>query len=129
MPGTNTSEAPVDAIPIKRKNRLRMCLYTSLSFLVASVGMFIVLGLTRHAHDLGYTGPKNTFEGPSVRLAGWLPGMCTHDLQVEFELVFIAADPKEGTITLDWRIIGQAHSPCTNATLFACRDINIFFDK
>ena len=73
MPGTNTSEAPVDAIPVKRKNRLRMCLYTSLSFLVVSVGMFIVLGLTRHAHDLGYKGPKNTFEGPSVRLAVGCP--------------------------------------------------------
>ena len=49
--------------------------------------------------------------------------------QIQLEVVLISADPREGTMTLDWNIMGEIRSPCSPSNLTACTSVNIFFDK
>lgn len=57
------------------------------------------------------------------------PGLFPRSVeQIEFEAVLISADPKAGSMRVDWRILGEKNSQCRADNLGACTEVNVFFD-
>ena len=74
-----------------------------------------LLGLHLDSRDFRYV-PDNDivpFNGRTLRI----------------EAVFISANPFDGSMTMDWTILGEEKSLCDLQNLSACTDVNIFFDE
>jgi len=74
-----------------------------------------MLGLHLHSRDFRYVPDSDIdpFIGRTLRI----------------EAVLIGANPFDGSMTMDWTILGEEKSLCNAQNLGACTDINIFFDK
>ncbi|KAJ7589987.1 hypothetical protein C8J56DRAFT_1025257 [Mycena floridula] len=99
------------------QRRLRLWMFFCLTALIFSPIASILIGLNFHARDF-YDNDKESrvvYSGRTIVL----------------EVVLIAADPKQGTLTLDWTMMGEANSLCsrTTPTPTNCSNINLFFDN
>ena len=43
-------------------------------------------------------------------------------------MVLISADPKAGSMRMDWRVLREVNTPCRADNVGACGEIDIFFD-
>lgn len=48
--------------------------------------------------------------------------------QLDFEVVLISADPKAGSMRMDWRILSEVNSPCRPDNTAACSEVEVMFD-
>lgn len=94
--------------------RLIGWLVTCVAFVILAPVISIVMGVTMHARDMAYPGNDG------------LPQFNGRIL--DFEMVLISADPKAGSMRLDWKILGEENSPCRPDNLAACTDVEIMFD-
>ncbi|KAG2008798.1 hypothetical protein CC2G_014190 [Coprinopsis cinerea AmutBmut pab1-1] len=93
--------------------RVRFWFWFSVAFTLLAPIVSIVLGITLHDKDMTYPVPSaDNFDGRTLN----------------FEVVLVAADPKDGTMKVDWTLVGEEKSPCRADNLDACTDVNVFFD-
>jgi len=95
--------------------KIRWWVFCFVVAIVASPVFSVLLGLNLHAREFQdqQDGAQSLFAGRTV----------------ELEVTLIAADPKQGRMTLDWRIMGELQSACSPANLTACTSVNIYFDN
>ncbi|KAF5348056.1 hypothetical protein D9758_010006 [Tetrapyrgos nigripes] len=102
-----------EAQPAKRSRRIRYWIFICILALVLSPTVSVLVGLNFHARDFSYTGAESEYPGRQILL----------------EAILISADPKLGTLTLDWNVMGEANSSCSKENLTTCSDVGIFFDN
>ncbi|KAJ7575899.1 hypothetical protein C8J56DRAFT_405531 [Mycena floridula] len=121
MPSSGKTEDEKKAMDEEKKasqrRRLRLWMFFCLTALIFSPIVSILIGLNFHARDF-YDNDKESrvvYSGRTIVL----------------EVVLISADPKLGTLTLDWTMMGEANSLCsrTTPTPTNCSNINLFFDN
>lgn len=97
------------------RNVLRCWIGSAVAFLILAPLISIILGLHLHARDFQYIPDDDivSFNGRTLQI----------------EAVLISANPSDGSMTMDWTIIGEGKSLCNGGNLDACTDVNIFFDK
>ncbi|KAK7462268.1 hypothetical protein VKT23_007869 [Stygiomarasmius scandens] len=104
------------AKPMQRavsSHRLRYWIFFCIMALVLCPTVSVLVGLNFHARDFSYTGAESKLSGRQILL----------------EAVLISADPKLGTLTLDWTVMGEVNSSCSKENLTTCSDVGIFFDN
>ncbi|RXW22275.1 hypothetical protein EST38_g3568 [Candolleomyces aberdarensis] len=94
--------------------RVKWWLAVCVAFTILAPVISIIMGWTLHAKEMAYPGPGDIplFQGRTIN----------------FEVVLISADPKAGSMKVDWRILGEKNSQCRADNLGACTEVNIFFD-
>ncbi|KAG2006035.1 hypothetical protein CC2G_002389 [Coprinopsis cinerea AmutBmut pab1-1] len=93
--------------------RIRLWIGFCFAFIVLAPVISIVMGYHLHSNDMVYPAePKAEFPGRTISL----------------EVVLVSADPKLGSITLDWSFLRELRSPCSIDNVDACTDVNLFFD-
>ncbi|KAJ2919612.1 hypothetical protein MD484_g799, partial [Candolleomyces efflorescens] len=107
---TKSTTAPRPLSPTRLKWWLAICA----AFAILAPAISIVMGWTLHAREMTYPGPGNITLFPGRTL--------------EFEAVLISADPKAGSMKVDWRILGEKNSQCDADNLGACTEVSVFFD-
>ncbi|EAU87517.2 hypothetical protein CC1G_11189 [Coprinopsis cinerea okayama7 len=95
--------------------RIRLWIGFCFAFIVLAPVISIVMGYHLHSNDMVYPAePKAEFPGRTARIS--------------LEVVLVSADPKLGSITLDWSFLRELRSPCSIDNVDACTDVNLFFD-
>jgi len=97
------------------RNVLRCWIVSAVAFLVLAPLVSIILGLHLHSRDFQYIPDDDIvpFNGRTLQV----------------EAVLISVNPSDGSMTMDWTIMGEGNSLCNGGNLGACTDVNIFFDK
>ncbi|KAK0493860.1 hypothetical protein EDD18DRAFT_395017 [Armillaria luteobubalina] len=94
--------------------KIRRCFFVSLAFVTIVPLTCIVLGVTLHPKEFQY-----------------IPQDLSLNRTIYLHADLISADVKQGSMLLEWTVMGDSCASCTDAgcTVEGCPDVNIYFDS